>query len=289
MAKLPVPGPLDEARLDDDLRADPVRAQPRQALGPGEWRLRNLESVQPRTQIEQEFGVEAGTDLSGETEVFFVEIADQQRSQPHSLALWIGEAADDEGVGLLAFHLQPMLRPAMLVRRVAALRDDAFPSFGASALPRLWIVQQWHLRQRQPERDAAQQRATLVERQARHVSAIEPQDVEHVVVRLAEGPPPPGGFAIEDDVVNRQVGDGLDDRWMGAVERQPVPGEQADVGSILKRKQPDAVELALEEPLGPAEPVLGERRRHRFEPVGKRGHHNLHAGKATDDTDNTGR
>ena len=127
-----------------------------------------------------------------------------------------------------------------------------------------------HLREWQSERHAAQQRATLVERQARHVSAIEPQNVEHVVVRLAEGAPPPGGFAVEDDVVDRQVGDGLDHGRMRAVERQPVPRQQANVGAVLERQQPNAVELALEDPLGPGEPVLRERRRHRFEPVGKR-------------------
>ena len=54
MAKLAMPGPLDEACFDDDLRADPVRAQARQSLGPGERCLRDLESVQPRAQIEQE-------------------------------------------------------------------------------------------------------------------------------------------------------------------------------------------------------------------------------------------
>ena len=127
-----------------------MRAQARQALGLRERRLRNLERVQARAQLEQEGRVEAGADLSGKAEVFLVtlrlllraprvlprgEVADEERAEADALALRIGEAADDERVPRLALHLQPALRPAMLVLRVAALGDDTFPPFGTRALP----------------------------------------------------------------------------------------------------------------------------------------------------------
>ena len=67
-----MPGPFDEAGVDDDLRAHPVRAQARQSLGLGERRLRNLERVQPLTQLQQQRGVEASADLPGKAEVVAV-------------------------------------------------------------------------------------------------------------------------------------------------------------------------------------------------------------------------
>ncbi len=55
----------------------------------------------------------------------------------------------------------------------------------------------------------------------------------------------------------------------GMCLRQPVAREQTDVCALLEREQPDAVELALEDPLGAREALLRERRRHRLDPVGK--------------------
>src|SRR5207245_4025062 len=77
----------------------------------------------------------------------------------------------------------------------------------------------------------------------------------------------PRGFAVEDQVVRRQVRDGRGDSWK--VLRQPVARQQADIRPVLERQQADAIELALEDPLGPGEPRLCERRRHRLDPVGK--------------------
>ena len=86
----------------------------------------------------------------------------------------------------------------MFVRRVAALRDDALPSFGARALPGLRIVQRSSRAASGSCSGSAQQRATLVERQAGHVAAIEPQDVEDVSSPPGRARPTPGGFAVED-------------------------------------------------------------------------------------------
>ena len=91
---LPVHSMKDD--LHDDRRLHPVRAQPGQALGDGERRLRNLERIEAAAQIEEQFGVEAGADLSGEHEVVAVVVADEQRAEADARALRIGEAADDE-------------------------------------------------------------------------------------------------------------------------------------------------------------------------------------------------
>ena len=82
--------------LHDDLRPHPVRAQARQALGLRERRLRDLERVEPRAQVEQQRRVEAGADLPGEARSRPVEVADEQRAEADARALRIGEAADDE-------------------------------------------------------------------------------------------------------------------------------------------------------------------------------------------------
>ena len=69
VAQLAVHRPLDERHLHDDLRPHPVRAHARQPVGLRERRRRDLERVEPRAQVEQELGVEAGADLAGEDEV----------------------------------------------------------------------------------------------------------------------------------------------------------------------------------------------------------------------------
>ena len=79
--------------------------------------------------------------LPGEDEVVALEVADEQRAEADARALRIGEAADHELLRRLALHLQPVRRAAVLVRRVAPLRDDALPALAARALPRLRIVE----------------------------------------------------------------------------------------------------------------------------------------------------
>ena len=69
MPELAVHRPLDERDLHDDLGADPVRAQARQPDALGERRLRDLERIQPRAEVQQQLRVEAGADLPGEDEV----------------------------------------------------------------------------------------------------------------------------------------------------------------------------------------------------------------------------
>src|SRR5262245_63489514 len=141
MAQLVVVGPFDESRLHDDLGPDPVRAQARQAAGARERRLRHLEGIEPRAELGQEPGIEACADLAGKHEIVAIVVADEEGAEPDAAALRIGEAADDEILLDLALHFQPVRRPPLLVARIAALGDDAFPAFGARALPGLLVVE----------------------------------------------------------------------------------------------------------------------------------------------------
>ena len=65
-----------------------------------------------------------------------------------------------------------------------------------------------------------------------------------------------GSLAVEDHVVHREVRNRLDDGRVRRVLRQSVAREQADAPAVLEREQTDAVELALEDPLRPGEPLL---------------------------------
>src|SRR5215471_3692495 len=107
MSQLAVHRPLDERDLHDDLGLYPVRA-PRQSLGSGERRRRHLDAIEARSQIAQQLRVESRTDFAGEGEIVTVEVPDQQRAEADAGALWIGEAADDQLLGGLALHLEPV-------------------------------------------------------------------------------------------------------------------------------------------------------------------------------------
>src|SRR5690349_3766632 len=115
MTKLPMAGPLNESDLDDDLGADPMRAETRQADGFGEGRLRYFERVELLAKLTQQLRVEAGADPARENEIIAVVIADQQGAEADALSLWIGETTDDELLGQLALHLQPTSRPALFI------------------------------------------------------------------------------------------------------------------------------------------------------------------------------
>jgi hypothetical protein len=82
-----------------------------------------------------------------------------------------------------------------------------------------------------------------------------------VIAGLAGFAPVSGRLAVENDVVHRQLRNRADDLRVGVVQREAVAGEQPNVRSALVGEQPDAIELPLEDPLGPGEALLGERRR----------------------------
>src|SRR5258707_1786195 len=116
--------------------------------------------------------MEAGADLPGEDKIFVFKIADEERAQPNASAWGVGDPGDHQLLRFLALHLQPVRGAAMLVSRVAALRDYAFPALAARALPRLWIAERGHALQGRLKGQAVEQCATFLERQQHHVAAF---------------------------------------------------------------------------------------------------------------------
>src|SRR5215211_3386258 len=77
----------------------------------------------------------------------------------------------------------------------------------------------------------------------------------------------PGDLAVENDVVDRQRGDGRrDPRKVLFLLRTR---EKPDGVSLLECDEANAVEFALEAPVGARKALLSERRGHRLDPVGK--------------------
>src|SRR4029453_18635873 len=97
-------------------------------------------------KIQEELRIESGADLAGEDEVVLLVVTDEERAEADAAALRVREPADDELLRRLAFHLQPVRRAAVLVSRVAPLRDHAFPALAAGAFPRLRVVERGHSR-----------------------------------------------------------------------------------------------------------------------------------------------
>src|SRR6266571_8328478 len=116
MAQLSMHGPFDEGSLHDDFRQHPMCTKARQPFGFRERRFRDLELVEPRTQVQQQLRVEAGADFAGKDEIIPIEIPHEQRAETDTAAPWIRESANDELLRSLALHLQPVRRAAVLVR-----------------------------------------------------------------------------------------------------------------------------------------------------------------------------
>ena len=76
----------------------------------------------------------------------------------------------------------------------------------------------------------------------------------------------PRHLAVEDHSFAGIAAIALVDRR--EVLRQPVARIQLHIAAALVGEQPDAVELALEQPVVAREALLRQRRGHRLEPVG---------------------
>ena len=140
----------------------------------------------------------------------------------------------------------------MFVARIAALRDHPFPALAGGTLPRVhFVVERRHMVERRPQRQPMQDGAPLVERQRTEIASVQPRDIEHVIVNAGS----PGSLPVQNDILNRQLRQRVCDRRQ--VLEQPVSREQPDIRSLLERQQPDAVELAFEDPLGSGKTLLG--------------------------------
>ena len=66
---------------------------------------------------------------------------------------------------------------------------------------------------------------------------------------MIAAPAVPGHLAVENHVVDGKIGNGAGE--LRQILRKPVARVQPDVGAALVGEQPDAVELALEQPVAP--------------------------------------
>src|SRR3984957_17447766 len=201
MPQLSVNGPFDERTLYDNLRPNPMRADTRQADCFGEGAFGDFDLVEPRTQPDQLLRVEACANLAREDELLTFEVAEQQRAESTAFALRISEAADYQLLRRLAFHLEPIRRPAVFIGRIATLGDHAFPPFATSPVP--WLLA-GNLRdgvERRPQPEIAQHGAALHERQRHQVASIQPEDVEHVISNVRTAPI---DLTIQDDLIQKQ-------------------------------------------------------------------------------------
>ena len=103
---------------------------PSSFVGAGPQRL------QPREQLAQRVGVEAGADLAAILQLAVDPFAERQRGEPLG-RLGDRVAGDDEVADLSALVLVQVLRAAALIGRRGALRDDAFePHLGRPLVER---------------------------------------------------------------------------------------------------------------------------------------------------------
>src|SRR5262245_17794985 len=94
---------------------------------------RHRQLVQPAAQRNQGPAVEAGTDLAGTMKLTrAIIVAEQQRAEPEPAAARLGEANDDEVLGLGALCFEPGIAPRPIDAR-SALRDDALQPHVAGA------------------------------------------------------------------------------------------------------------------------------------------------------------
>ncbi len=215
------------------------------------------------------FRIETRAHLPREDEVAALERADEKRSQADSSALRLGEAAHNEIPRQLAFHLQPVGRSPLFVERVSPLGDDALPPLAARPCPGLTTLESGDAPQGRAKVKISDESAPLIERQRGEVSAIEPHHVEHMVGDWPSLSPYSGRLAVENDLADRKRFDSLGYFRIRRVLGKPVARQQAHVASFLEREETYTVELALENPLRSLEALLGERRGHRLDPVGK--------------------
>ena len=136
VAQLAVHGPLDERDLHDDLRPHPVRARRGRPVARVNGDCRDLDGVEAGAQIEQQLACRSRCRPCRRTR------SRRRRSSRRAArrgrrALPCGSVKPPttSSCAGLALHLQPVRRAAVLVGRVATLRDHAFPALARRPAP----------------------------------------------------------------------------------------------------------------------------------------------------------
>src|SRR6266436_2922902 len=122
-----VGGPAGKFDLGDKRWSNPMNALARSVLGQNDRRGARTESIEPFAQIGEPRCAEARADASCIPQCSRrIIVAGEQGAKALAPAFGIGEADDDKFVAIAAFDLEPGSAPPRAVRRIAALRDDAF-------------------------------------------------------------------------------------------------------------------------------------------------------------------
>src|SRR6185312_6839317 len=128
-ARMPQPSiarPLGEGDLRHELGLEPHRILALDRRDLLERRSRPFERLELAAETIEIGGVEPGADLAGINELAALEGPEQQRREWFALDLRAAEAADDELLAFEAFDLEPVLAAARAIKRIRALRHDAF-------------------------------------------------------------------------------------------------------------------------------------------------------------------
>src|SRR5215831_10776952 len=88
MPQLAKSRPLDEAGLYNDLGSHPMRAETRESDRLSERRLWNFQGVEPRSQFQQQLGIESGAKLAGVNQFVVFEVSNQKGAQAFPYSLW---------------------------------------------------------------------------------------------------------------------------------------------------------------------------------------------------------
>src|SRR5262245_36966616 len=164
-----------------------------------------------------------------------------------------------------------MRRTSMFVNRTPPLGDHALPAFAGRAFPGIRVVERGDSLQRRLHRQLLEQRAAFFQWQRSDVTIAEPHDIEHVIGAGAI----PRNLTVEDQVVARDPGDGAGNS--GNILGETIAREELHLRASLEGDQADAVKLAFEDPVGPGESILGQRRGHWLDPFGWRRSHTSEA------------
>ncbi len=274
VADLALVRPLGERDLGDDLGPHPVRAASDAARRRGERRCRDGEGREPGAQRARGHLREARSDLAGEDEASRVVMgADEERADARASALGIGEPTDHELLSPDALGLQPAAVAAGRIRQPAAFRHDTLEPETARRREECRaaaddVVREaddaaaWH--------EPGETRLAFLERQARHILAVQVQQVEddvhepsrrrgEGVLQRLEARAAVGehdrDLAVEEDAAGCEAERGC--AHLGETVRPvlAVAADQSNGGTVAEAADPISIVLDLVQPF-----VAGRRR-----------------------------
>ena len=164
------------------LHRDPLRVAQR--------RRRSLQTAKTSAQHRQLLLSEPGAHLPAEPQITILVVTNEQCPQPRACPTGVRPPDHDELLLVAALELQPVLGPSMRVGRRSSLRDEALPPLLARGTERRLPVLVEMLREadRIVEGEGlAEERLARAQRQGGEVVAIEPDQIEHVVVHRHRG------------------------------------------------------------------------------------------------------